>query len=93
MNMPVNRPVHPPMQSPGAVRAPAPAAAPAPVYYNLVSKMIKLKVHKMPAFYTQKNAFSTNLLWDAGVLKQKCKTTRNTISNCKEIQNFCPSYI
>ena len=49
--------------------------------------MIKLKVHKMPAFYTQKNAFSTNLLWDAGVLKQKCKTTRNTISNCKEIQN------
>ena len=41
----------------------------------------------MPAFYTQKNAFSTNLLWDAGVLKQKCKTTRNTISNCKEIQN------
>ena len=30
MNMPVNRPVHPPMQSPGAVRAPAPAAAPAP---------------------------------------------------------------
>ena len=72
---------------------PAPASAPAPVYYNLVSKMIKLKVHKMPAFYTRKNAFSTNLLWDAGVLKQKCKTTRNTISNCKEIQNFRPSYI
>ena len=74
-------------------KTPAPASAPAPVYYNLVSKMIKLKVHKMPAFYTRKNAFSTNLLWDAGVLKQKCKTTRNTISNCKEIQNFCPSYI
>ena len=54
---------------------------------------IRKKIHyKIPALYWRKNWFSTNLLWDACALKQKCKTTRNIISNSKEIWKFSLFY-